>query len=65
MIAVGDKYHRNGVTVTVKAVVGQCVDCELVDHTGPYRFFVSRSDFLKLERRSLEAGAVFEPAPMK
>lgn len=59
---VGDKYHRDGMTVEVTDHGPQTVTCKFQTKLGPDFFTVSLEEFHRLERKSLEFGAVFEPA---
>lgn len=61
-VRIGDTYSRNGRVVVVTAMDAETVTCELTDWVGTYPFTVSWAEFRRLEQKSLEAGAVFEPA---
>ena len=64
-VRVGDRYHRSDkrATVEVVRVTPTHVECECVQNGDSWRFTETLEDFRRLEAKSLEWGAVFEPAP--
>lgn len=62
-VRVGDKYHLHGKTITITFVSPGNVMWNML-HDGRLTYHSSgRKDFERMERKSFERGAVFEPAP--
>lgn len=62
-VQIGDKYHLHGKTITLTFVSPGNVMWDMLHNGTLTHHSCSRAQFAKLERKSLERGAVFEPAP--
>lgn len=60
---VGDKYHRLGASIEITEVTATRVVWEMADAQGCSTHSATHEDFARMEAKSLEWGARFEPAP--